>query len=490
MSAAPPEPASAGAYRRRVVASLRWNASGEMVAQSIRFTFGIVLARLLSPTEFGKMAMVTVVVQFVIANADLGFEEALIQRQEVDESHRSSVFWTLLLAAVLLMLVLIASAPWVARWYGVDQVAPIVIAAAPAPLLAVLGSIPRVVLSRRLDFRVIASRWCVAVALSGASAVTCAWLGFGVFSLVVGLLVSVGVESILLWIASGWRPSAQLRASALRELAGFSLYRPGARTLNYWAQRIDQLLVGKLLGSDALGLYARAFNVTRFPVMSVSRVIVDVMFPSLAIIQQDAERVRAVYLRTCGAVTLASVPMALGLFATAEPFVIGVLGAQWREAIPILRILSLLGLFQSLTNFATSVCLSQGRADLVFRLSIAQRLTTIVAVVLALRWGVLAVAAAQLLSTALNALPTLYFTGTLVNLGLRRVLAALAPIFLAGVVMAGAVLGADHHLAGLLATPATLVLEIGIGILTYWATLLILRPAAYRDLLEFLRQPR
>ncbi len=127
---------------------------------------------------------------------------------------------------------------------------------------------------------------------------------------------------------------------------------------------MDQLLIGKLLGSDALGLYARGYNLARVPQVFVSRSIVHVMFPSLALIQDDADRVRAVYLRTTGAVALATFPMCMGLFATAEPFVVGVLGSQWRETVPTLQLLSLASLVQSISTLAGALYLSQGRTDL------------------------------------------------------------------------------------------------------------------------------
>src|SRR6185369_3174341 len=128
---------------------------------------------------------------------------------------------------------------------------------------------------------------------------------------------------------------------ALHDLFGFGVYRPLARTLGYCARNLDQFLIGKLLGSEALGLYARAYGLARFPVVYVSRSIVGVMFPSLAMIQSQTARVRAVFLRTTGAVALVTFPLCIGLAVAAEPLVVGTLGEQWRDTVPSLQILSL-----------------------------------------------------------------------------------------------------------------------------------------------------
>ena len=473
-------------YRQRVLTALTWSASGEIAAQAIRFAFGIALARLLSPRDFGLMAMLTVVIQFLVGNADLGFDEALVQKREVTEAHRSSAFWTMLGAALVLTTCQIAAAPWIAAFYGVRELSALAIALSALFVLRVIGSVPRAIVTRQLDFRITASRRCAAAATAGTCAVLLAWHGFGVASLAAELLIAAAMESLLLFRASGWHPRLEFRWAALRELAGFGAYRPAARALTYWAQHLDQLLVGKLLGSNPLGLYARAFNVARVPVMSVSRVIVGVLFPSLALLQDNAERVRGVYLRATGAVAMATVPMSLGLFAAARPFVLGVLGPQWQETIPLLRILSLAGLFQGLTVFATSLYLAQGRPDLLLRLTLVQRLSMIAAILVALRWGLMGIAIAQLVSAALNTLPMLYFAGRLVALPIGAVLARLSRVVLAGTMMAALVLAIDYWASARITPLAAFALEVVAGIAAYWVALQLLRAAAYRDLTEVL----
>src|SRR6185503_1564318 len=197
--------------------------------------------------------------------------------------------------------------------------------------------VPRAIVARRLDFRTIARLQCGVAVIAGASAVTLASRGFGPVSLVADLLITSALEGLLLFHASAWRPRLELRVAALRDVLGFSAYNLAARMTSLSAGPMDQLVIGKFLGSTTLGLYARAYNIMRVPLLNVSRSIVRAMFPSLAMIQDDVARVRETYVRTTAMVALATVPMCLGFFATAEPLVVGVFGPQWRETVPILR---------------------------------------------------------------------------------------------------------------------------------------------------------
>jgi PST family polysaccharide transporter len=475
-------------YTNRALSALKWGVSGDLVEQGLRSTFGIALARLLSPRDFGQLAMLMVVIQFVSLVSDLGFEDALIQKRDLGEAHQSSVFWLRLLVGSAFTVGLIAGAPGIAAFYGVEELVPLAVALSVLLTLDAIGTVPRALVTRRLEFRVIAWLQCAAATFAGAVAVTLAWLGFGVMSLAADLLVTTTLQTVLFFLASAWRPRFEVRMAALGDLFGFSSYRLADRVLSYSAQ-LDLLLVGKFLGSGALGFYTRAYNLARFPIFSVSRSIGRVMFPTFALMQHDPERVRDVYLRATGAVALATFPMCLGFLAAAEPLIIGVLGAQWRETVSILRILSLAGAVQSVTLLTNGLCLSLGRTHLQLRLTGLQRVSTVAAILLGLQWGLLGLATAYTLAAFFNSAATLHFAGRLTQLRTRVVLARLWPVFLASLVMAAVVLGIDAWTAPRLPALGRLGLEVVVAIPIYWGALQLLRVPAYGDALGLLRQP-
>jgi PST family polysaccharide transporter len=481
-----PDPERAS-YRERVVRALAWSVSGQMAARAIAFGFGIALARMLGPSEFGLLAMITVLTQFLVAVADLGLEEALVQRRELDEAHRSSVFWAMLGAGCLLGTAVAAAAPAIARFYGAEELRPLVVLLAGIFLLRGFGTVPRALIARRLDYRTNTAIECAGEALAGACAVALAWRGFGAASLAVQLLVAEAFESALLLWASGWRPRLLLRRAALADLFGFGAYRAATRSLVYWSQHVDDLLIGKLLGSGPLGLYTRAFNLMRLPVLTIARAIARPMFPTLTLIQDDPERVRGVYLRATGAVALATVPLCLGLVACAEPLVVGVFGPQWREAVPLARVLGIAGTLQGVTALAGSLYLSQGRPDLHLRLHLLQNAATVLGVVVGVRWGALGVAVGYTVASVLTGLPMLAFAGRLVGLRLVTVWAHLRSVFLAGAVMTIAVVALGAWARESLPMLGLLALQVAVGGLVYGALVGLGRGQPYRDLLELLR---
>lgn len=471
----------------RSLRALGWSVAGQGGVQATRFAFGVVLARLLSPREFGLLAMVSVLTQFAIVMVDFGLGDALVQRRDLRETHRSSVFWAVVVAGCLLSVVTAAAAPWVAAFYGVEELSALTRMLAPLLVLRAVGTVPRALLVRELDFRRTVQIEGAAVVIAGALAVVLAWRGFGVTSLAVQLLAGTALESLFLLLACGWRPRAALRIGAVRDVLAFATSRVATRLVGYWGRRLDTLLVGKLLGAGPLGLYSRADGAVQFAVLYVARATARVMFPSLSLIQDEPARVRRAYLRATGGVALATVPVCLGLFVTAEPFVVGLLGGHWREAVPLVRILALGGLVRSITTLASSLYLSQGHPALHLRLSAVQMLVVLPAVLVGARWGVNGVAAAYAVAVALVAVPTLALAGRLVDLRVSEVLAHIAPVALVGVVMAAVVAGLDVAIGARFPPLVVLALEVMVGGLVYAAGVVGFRIASYRDVMDVLR---
>lgn len=476
------------AHRDRAVRALGWSVTGQMGVQGIRFVFGVALARLLSPHEFGLLAMVSVFTGFAILTADLGFEDALVQRRDLDETHRSSVFWAVVGTGCVLSMAAVGFAPWLAAFYGVAEVGPLTCMLAALFVLRAVGTVPRALLVRELDFRRTVQMEAAAAVAAGLLAVALAWHGFGVASLAAQLLVATALESVLLLWVSGWRPHPELRVAAVRSVVAFAANRTATRLFGYWSRHLDKLLVGKLLGANPLGLYSRADGVVHFAVLFLSRATARVMFPSLSLIQAEPRRVRAAYLRATGAVALVTVPLCIGMFVTAEPFIVGLLGDHWREAVPLVRILAVAGFVQSITTLSSSLYLSQGRPDLHLRLHVLQLLVVGAAVLVGQRWGVSGVAAAYAIGMIGVAVPTLAVAGRLVDLRVSEVAARVAPVFAIAAFMAVVVGVVDGAMRAQVAPLGRLVVDVGVGGLVYGVAVVGTRIEPYRDVMVALRQ--
>jgi PST family polysaccharide transporter len=419
---------------------------------------------------------------------DLGFADALVQKRDVEEAHRSSVFWTRLAIGALMASAMYALAPRIAGFYDVADVAGVARRLSPIFLLGASSTVARAIVERRLDFRTVVRIECTVAAVAGAVAVALAWRGFGVTTLVAHMLLWLALEDLLFLRASGWRPRLRWSARALGDLLGFGTNRMATRTLGYWSRHVDELLVGRILGVTSLGLYTRAFNLIQVPVLYVSRATHRALFPSLAEIQDDPERVRRTHLRTTGAVALATVPMCLGLAALAEPVVLGLFGPQWREMVPLVRILSVAGLLQSITSLSASLFLSQGRPDLQLRVIVLQSVTTIVAVLVGRRWGVTGVAVAYVLAFVVASGPTIHIAGRLVGLTVADVVAHVRSALAAGIVMAATVVLVDAWVLDGAAPLVRLAVGVPLGVGVYAALIRIGRVHAYQDVADVIRR--
>lgn len=477
-----------GEFRSKTVQGIGWSLSSQVVNQAIAMIAVIVLARLLSPREFGLLAMVTVVTIFAELFCDMGFSASLIQKQDVRQEHLSSVFWFNLGVGVALMVIFVGAARVVAGFYGEPILAPLTAALSANFLIGSVSIVQRTTLVKSMEFRRLAIVDIIGTGVSGSIAVTMALLGAGVWSLVGQAVVRSGMATALLWTLGEWRPSLVFRWKDVKELLSFSLNVFGSKILNYWVRNIDYLLIGRYIGTQPLGAYRNAYQIMLFPLISVSGVISRVMFPALSMIQDDKDRVRSAFLRSTRAIALVTFPMMTGLLVTVEPFVMTVFGPKWAQMIPILRVFCLVGLMQSIGTLNGNLFLSQGRADLQFRIGLALKVNSILGIIIGLRWGVLGVAIGYSVTSVLNSYPGFYFAGRLVGLSYSRLWRELSGVLACALAMAVAVCAMTMLLPERLPVQLAFASQVAGGVLIYVTLLHFFGIAAYRDVRQFVSE--
>jgi PST family polysaccharide transporter len=455
---------------------------------ALTFVIGIILARLLSPREFGLVAMITVITSFASIFAELGFSAALVQKQDVRQEHLSSVFWLNLGAGLVLTLAFIIAAPLVAEFYQEPMLTPLTIFISTNFLISSLNIVQNTLLTKALDFRTLSIVELGAVAVAGIISIVMAFAGFGAWSLAAqSVLISV-VTAVLLWRLSHWRPSLLFRWTAVKDLLGFSMSLFGTKVLNYWVRNIDYLLIGRVLGTDPLGVYNRSYDVMLFPLTGVSRVLSRVMFPSMSIIQEDKRRVANLYLRMTRVIALITFPMMLGLFVTVEPFVMAVFGPKWTGMIPVLRVLSLVGMTQSIGTLNGNLYLSQGKADLQLKVGLVLKTIAILGIVIGLHWGIVGVAIGYAIASFINSYPSFHFAGRLVDLTYWDLLRNLSGVFGCAVAMAALVGGAGLLLPSTWPDWALLAAQVLLGVVIYLSLIHLFKVKAYQEVRTLLSE--
>ncbi|WP_158705089.1 MOP flippase family protein [Salinibacter altiplanensis] len=475
-----------GEFREKTIRGLSWSVVAQVGKQVSQLVFIVILARLLSPREFGLVGMVLIITGFAKLFSSLGLGAALVQKQGIKEKHRSSVFWLNAGAGGLLTLGFVAGAPLIAEFYGEPLLVPVAMVLGVDFLIGGLSIVHRTLFRKEIDFKSLAIVEIASIGLAGTIGVGMAYAGFGVWSLVAKIMASSVVTAALLWILSPWVPRFTFSWEATKELMRFSLNLLGEKTINYWVRQVDDILIGKVLGSDPLGLYRYAYKIMLFPTRKISGVVSRVMFPSLSTIQEDTERVRQVFFRMIRTIALLTFPMMLGLMAVSHSFVVGVLGNQWSEMVPILRVFCVIGLVQSVGTLKGNIFLSQGRTDLMFRLGLFTKPVLISGIVIGLQWGVNGVAFGYAIAVALVTYPEWHYAGKLVGFTYGDLAYELSGVFLCAVAMSVLVFVLGYVLPAHWPHWLRLLTQIPVGAGIYWCLIHSFEVRAYSEMLSLL----
>jgi O-antigen/teichoic acid export membrane protein len=424
-----------GRLRSAVIRGAGWTMVGVVTMQVSRLAVAILLARLLTPREYGLAAMALVFTTLVLIFSDLSLGAALIQRKRITEADRSTVFWTSLVIGVLFTLAGVALAGPIAAFYGEPQVQALFVALSLTFVLTSLQVTQAALLQREMRFRALTGRRTAAVVLGGVAGVVIATLGYGPWALVGQQIVVSLVSTALLWTFSAWRPRWTFSRASLHDLGGFGLNLFGARFVNYFSRNTDNLLIGRFLGSSPLGLYSVAYNIVLMPLYRLVNPIQDVLFPAYSRLQDERERLAAAWLRINELTGAMLAPAIVGLIVVAPDFVPVVLGNQWRNAVPIIQVLALVGLIQALGSLGTRIFEALGRPATVFRITVLEFAVLLPALVVGLQWGVQGVAVAYAIVSVPLTLFFIWLTTRALGLPVSRPFEALSGVFQAALVM-------------------------------------------------------
>lgn len=469
--------------------STRWVALSQgarVVSQLVSMT---VLARLLAPDAYGLMALAAIVTNLAYLFRDMGTGAALIQAAAVSPRMAATVHWTNLALGMAIGAAIAISAPLMAHLFHEPQLASVLYLLALVFPVTAVGVVHQALLERESKFAAVAVAE-IAASLAGlAVALLLAWRGAGVFSLVAQMIVATVVSTGIIVLRSAFKPGRHWDLAEFKAIAGFSGNLSLFNVVLYVSRNADSMVVGRLLGSAALGVYAMAYRLMLFPLQNMTFVAARVLFPVMSRKQDEQAEMASLYLRTLGFIAFLTAPLMAGLFALREPFVHVMLGPQWQSAVTLLAWLAPVGFIQSLVSSTGTVLMARGSTGLMLRLGMVGAVLQVGAVMLGARWGIEGVAAAYLAANLLNALPALYFSGRLIGVGLGAVLRSVAPAIAAALVMVGVLQGCAPLLARAVpgALPA-LLLQVLIGVVAYGAAaVVLLRPQllSLRSLIGF-----
>jgi PST family polysaccharide transporter len=362
--------------------------------QVLTLLSSMVLARLLSPTDFGVLGIAALFTGLSTRLVKLGFGMSIVQRATVRPDHIATLFVTTLAINSGLCGALMLASPYVGAYFGSPLAGQVLAVLSLNYLVRTLGLCPSALLRRDMKFAALAAGTVVDATVKLATAVSLAWNGYGVWSLVYAELVGGVAAKIVLIYASGWRPGLGATRLAFRELFGFGMGVSLRDTFTYIAENIDNFVAGKLLGPASLGLYEKAYNLMDLPVKELSARMTGVLFPAFSRIQDEAGRLKAALRKTLLTLSLAAYPI-FGTLGALAPAVIQVMyGAKWLGAVLPFQILCLAGPLRMVTNVMTAAINARGSIGPEVKRRAVLLVLLVVGSLAGARWGLVGIATA------------------------------------------------------------------------------------------------
>lgn len=375
--------------KQQAVSGVKWSGVSMGVVTGLQFVTLAVLARLLSPSDFGLMGMIMVVIGFARLFADMGISNAIIYRQDATSEELSSLYWLNILVGIVIFFVVCGGCPLITAFYHEPRLSNLIYLSSLIFLITPFGQQFQILLQKELKFDQLAKIEIISSFANSVVAITLAILGMGVFSLIWGQLAGTSLRVLLLswWGWKNWRPRVHFSTQDLRRYISFGLYQMGEKAVNYFNSNLDYLLIGSLLGAKALGYYTLAYNLILRPSSTINPIITRVAFPVFSKMQNDTEKLKRGYLKVLQLLSAINFPLMAGLAVVAPIAVPIVFGEQWLPSIILIQILTLVGLLRSTGNPVGSLLLSKGRADLGFKWNLALMITQIPGLYLGVKLG-------------------------------------------------------------------------------------------------------
>ena len=298
-----------------------WVSFAQIITQIIQFIVSVVLARLLFPKDFGMIAMIVVFSNFINVFQGLGMGSSIVQKKDLDGDHINSIFWIVTGLGLFLTMLMIGVSPIIAHFYKQPQLLKLSMALGMTFFITSLGIVPRSLFGREMQFKVLSLINIIAVSFAGLLAIFLAFKGFGVWSLIYRQIALVTLGSLLLLIIRKWKPTFSFQWSKIETMFKFGINLTGASFTNYFKRNLDNLLIGKFLGAQALGYYNFSYNIMLYPLGRISGVLSQVFFPALSKIQENLSRIREVYKKATFFISVITFPLMIGLFVLAPEFV-------------------------------------------------------------------------------------------------------------------------------------------------------------------------
>jgi len=453
--------------KNKTITGMFWSFSDLVSKQGINFLIQVILARLLLPKDFGIIGMVTIFIAVSNSVIDSGFSSALVREKKVIQEDYSTVFYFNLAMAVMMYIILFFSADVISNFFNEPQLVAILRVLALVLIINSFGLIQRTMLIKKIDFKTQTKISVISSIISGIIGIALAYLGYGVWSLVIRMLSMQFILSLLLCLSNKWIPSLVFKMDSFKRLFGFGWKLLVSGLIDTLYNNIYYVIIGKSFSAIELGYYTNAKKIRDTASQSITTSVQKVSYPVLSSINGDNKRLRSGYKKILKNSVFITFPIMIGLAAVANPFINLLFGTNWVASIPYFQVLCFAGILLPLHSINLNILKVKGRSDLFLGLEVIKKVigVTSIGIVLFFKLGIMGLLWTVVFNSYIAYFINSYFSAELLSYPTKEQIKDITPIFIVSILMgtlvyfSGTMLP-DNNLVKLLA-------QIFIGVVTY-----------------------
>ncbi|KWW31941.1 MAG: polysaccharide biosynthesis protein [bacterium P3] len=374
--------------KQKAASGMVWTALQKYSSMFVTFIGGIILARLLTPYDYGCIGMLSIFIVLAESFIDGGFGSALIQKKNPTQEDYSTIFYWNLGMAALMYAILFFSAPAIAKFYDIPLLCDVLRVQGLILFIYAFNLVQRNQLRKNLNFKLLSIVTITTSIISLGVTIVMAYSGFGVWALVTSNLISAAIPSIVFWFFIKWRPIWTFSIQSFKEMFSFGMYMFLTHLVNRFAGKLTHLIIGKVFSPTVLGYYSKAGGVEYLASTSVSSVVSQVTYPVYAQIQDDKVAMGSMIKKFTGAVAYITFPMMFILILIAKPLFVLLYSDRWLQSVPYFQVLCLIGLSECLQSVNTQTIAAIGKSKTMFLWALIKRTTGLVIIIGGLHlWG-------------------------------------------------------------------------------------------------------
>ncbi|MBO4530135.1 MAG: lipopolysaccharide biosynthesis protein [Paludibacteraceae bacterium] len=464
---------------------LLWSAVERFSVQGIQFLVMLVMARILTPDDYGLVGMAAIFIAIANSLIDSGFSQALIRKQNRTDVDKSTVFYFNIVVSVVLYGIIFVVAPFVSDFYKMPSLTWVVRMICLACIVNSFGVVQRAEFFTNMDFKSLTISSLIASIISGFVGIYMALYGYGVRALVVQQVISAVVSNLVLWFLSKWRPLLVFSGESFDELFSFGSKLMLSGLLDTAYKQIYPIVIGKLFSASSLGNYNRACHFAQFPSSNLTSIMQRVTYPVLCSIQNEDDRLRDIYRKFLKVSAFVVFPLMMLLSALSFPMVDVLIGEKWRFCSELLQIICFAMMWYPIHAINLNLLQVKGRSDLFLKLEIIKKILGIFVLVASAPFGLIAMCYARIGSSIIGLMINTYYTGKLISMGFLKQMKDLMPTLMLSGVMFVVVLQLTHLIENQI---LTLIIGCVVGLLVYLVGSMIFKFQELQDVKALVRK--